>query len=151
VKRLIGIAVIMALLVTLVVVVMPVGANSEKGLVYSAVLGEIPGSAHTLERGEIKVWADGSVKVEIKVADAVNQTYFVNLHFGPNPNRQLVNLGEITTDNKGHAIRYYNVNDLSGLPSPIPDPGFAIIKFISQGQPPTLAGFVPIIPYTSSP
>jgi hypothetical protein len=123
VKRLIGIAVLTALVVTAVAVVMPVGAKSENGLVYNGVLGSIPDSVDVLDRGEVKIWADGKVKVEIKVANAVNQTYVVLLEWGGPDAREVSRLGEITTDGKGHAIQFYDLADLSPLPpGPVPGP-----------------------------
>ena len=152
-QKLIGIAVVMALVIAAVTVVLPVGAGSENGLVYSSILDETFLSQHTLDRGEVKAWADGKVKVEIKVSNATDQTYNVLLEWGPPHARKAAKLGEITTDEKGHAIKFFDLDDLmnigDGLPSSshVNQPGFVISKRVAPPPDPPVGAFVPAIPY----
>jgi hypothetical protein len=147
VKRIIGIAVITALVVTAIAFVVPVGAKSENGLVYNAVLFSIPDSDDVLDRGEVKIWADGKVKVEIKVANAVNQTYIVLLEWGGPSARTASLLGHITTDDQGHAIQFYDLADL--LPVPVPRPTNEIIAspdiIVASGPEPPDSLFIPAV------
>ncbi len=149
-KRLIGIALVTALVVTAVAVAVPVGAKSENGLLYNAVLVSIPDSVDVLDRGEAKIWADGKVKVEIKVANATNQTYDVLLEWGGPDVREVSLIGTIITDDKGRAVQFYDLADLSPIPPPAPLPtGPYIVSpsviVVTPGPPPPPSAFIPLV------
>jgi hypothetical protein len=119
VKRLIAIALVVALVITAIAVTIPVFADpGGNRVVFESDFFDNPDEADTFTGGDVCVRASGDIKVEIKGAPA-GKGYFVVLVFGQCPDLVPVWLGDMTEYNNG---RYKLETSLSCGPAipPIP-------------------------------
>lgn len=97
----------LALVITALAVVAPVGAKSQpfgEQAVFQSGIVDTP-EADTLVKGEVYIRANRAVKVEIEGVDPTGKTYEVRFIWGP-PTAPLgvVTLGSITTDGDGYGV-----------------------------------------------
>jgi hypothetical protein len=147
VRKLIAIALMLVLVITLFAVYTPNAAHveaDESPTVFESIFIETPAGGHPLSKGEVRVSADGTVRIEIEGA-ADNQTYraFINVDIcepggqgtGCPTYKYIWRLGNFTTNVNGDGTLEKHLSE--AIPFP---PASGILTTVRQ---PVFAIFVP--------
>ena len=145
-------AIVSSIIVTLAILAIAFPVTSDNQPVFKAALIDGP-NPDTTAYGDIKVFSNGTLKIDLVVSTATpgeeigGQTYDFLMDFGAPRLRQVIPIGQLTTDKKGKISATVDLKDF------VPDdflattPGFVVIKprsVMPPPKPPAIAvtGFV---------